>query len=63
MPVPSHASSSITLCSFVVKIMMILQVRLSDGNIMWKTYMAPDNKNQTGGFSGKKSQLNTASGT
>jgi hypothetical protein len=33
--------------------LLVLQVRLSDGRIIWKTYTAPDNKNQTGGFSGE----------
>lgn len=30
----------------------MLKVRLSDGAIMWRTFMAPDNKNKPGGFSG-----------
>jgi polyvinyl alcohol dehydrogenase (cytochrome) len=30
----------------------MIKVDLTNGDIVWRTYMAPDNNNQVGGFSG-----------
>lgn len=30
----------------------MIKVDLSNGNVVWRTYMMPDNNNATGGFSG-----------
>lgn len=36
-------------CTFIGN---MLKVELSTGNVVWRTYMAPQNGNTTGGFSG-----------